>query len=258
VDLRTPVASAMAAGTAWLLRPDDIWYRPASDVAPLLSEVDRDSTAWAAVNVARLDAPIAADVLSWRIGTSGRDQAIACGLRLLPDQEDPHPMAAIHDRNQLACGAMMSSLAARGGDAALRQRIIDRIESRMHTRFGLITDPPLLATYRAALVILGRDEHQASVLQAARIGQIPARRGLTALTTAGNPEGLDWLLLGRQLQEADIEQILLADEFNDVLASLVGDLPGPWAALDSQLRRAQIELMRRVWLVRRSDPDWSR
>lgn len=258
VDLRTPVASAMAAATAWLLRPDDTWYRPASGEASLLVEVDRDSTAWAAVNVARLEAPIAADVLAWRIGTSGLDQAIAFGLRLLPDRDDPQPMAAVHDPNQLACGAMMASLAARAGDAAMRQRVIDRIESRMHTRFGLISYAPLLATCRAALVILGRDEYEVSVLQAAKIGQIPARRALTALTAAGTRRGLDWLLIDGQPEAARIERILLTDEFNDVLADLVPDLPGPWAALDSQLRRAQIDLMRRVWLVRRSGPDWSR
>ncbi len=256
MDLRTPAASAMAAAEAWVLQPDRSWYRPAGGDTTLLFQVDQESTAWTVAQVARLEETIAADVLAWRIGTSGLDQAVDLALRLLPRRDDPEAMA-IHDRNQLACGALMAALAA-PDDGPGAKRIVERIESRMATRFGLITDPTLLAGYRAALLILGRDEHAPSVLQATRIGQLPTRRGLTALTAAGHREGLDWLLIENRSDAASVQRLLLADEFNEVLAALAPDLPLPWAALGAPIRQAQIDLLRRVWLARRDSGQWRR
>jgi len=257
VDLRTPAASAMAAAKAWALQPDRSWYRPAGGDTTLLFAVDQESTAWTVAQVARLEDTIAADVLAWRIGTSGLDQAVDLGLRLLPDRDEPDAMA-IHDRNQLACGALMASLAAASGDEPGSKRIIERIESRMATRFGLITDPSLLATYRAALLILGREEHAPSVLQATRIGQLPSRRGLTALIAAGDRRGLDWLLIENRSDPPAVERLLLGEEFNEVLAALAPDLPLPWADLDTRIRQVQIQLLRRVWVASRDSGRWRR
>jgi hypothetical protein len=103
---------------------------------------------------------------------------------------------------------------------------------------------------------LGQADHAPAVLSATQDRVIPLRRGMTALLMARDARGLDWFLLEQAIDDSRIENLLLDQEFNEVLAFALPSLPRPWGSLPEPMRRAQVQLLRQVYLVRRESLQW--
>ncbi len=252
--VRTPVASAGAAAAAWRLQPTARWYKltPGQE---LPFEILHESTAYGILLGLRLEESLAREILSWKLAASGQAQALELAMNLLPPRANRQGPAG-DDPRQLACAAMMAAMYARRWAPQQSQAVASRITDRMQTRFGPVSDLSLHRSFVAALCALGRDDHAQTVLSSTQDRVIPLRRGLTALLMARDPRGLDWFLLEQAIDDSRIENLLLDQEFNEVLAFALPSLPRPWAALPEPMRRAQVQLLRQVYLVRRDSLHW--
>jgi hypothetical protein len=253
--VRTPGASAAAAACAWQLQPTSRWFEATEDRSALPFTALHDSTAYGILQAAGVEESLPVDIVSWKLSRSDFPEALELALHLLPRRDDPNT-PSVYDRNVLVCGAMTACLWARDKDVDSRDRARQRVLDRMSTRFGLTEDLILLVNCRAALAVLGDREHLDAVLSATQESVLPMRRGLTILQVCRDRRGLDWLLFDASLSDAEVENLLLDREFDEVLAQTLPRLPRPWPSAGSDQRAAQIRLLRQVYLVQRQDLQW--
>jgi hypothetical protein len=255
--LRTPGASAAAAACAWQLQPTPRWFERTGEGAALPFEMHRDSTAYGVLEAVSVEESLPVDVISWKLSRLTPEAALGLALHLLPRRDDPET-PSVYDRNVLVCGAMLAGLWARDQGPAWTARARSRILDRMNTRFGTTEDLILLINCKAALAALGDRDYLDEVLSATQDSLLPMRRGLSVLQVCRDHRGLDWLLLDASLSDEKVENLLLDQEFNEVLSETLPQLPLPCPSVSLAQRMAQIRLLRQVYLVERKDLRWGR
>jgi len=225
--------SAAAAVCLWL------WDDPAAE--GLIRQVSQHESA------------AAGDYIAWHVGQGPTDRAFALGLKMLPPLGAP-PKLRVYSDSERATGAMLLALSAR--TASQRKQAIDRIASRLEGgQLGGEDDFRTAASFRCALLILGREDQRPFIRALLADVRFPRRRVLTALLAAKDKQALDWLLFNRSLSARQVASILIEEGVGEVLAAREPQLPPVDAAGDDDLRRWQVEILRHHWGTHRSGID---
>ena len=167
---KAPLASAAAAAALLKWDPE----RGASLVREALTD----------------DVYLVGDYVAWRLsgrdgpGDGGADDARRVAESLLAPGERNH--------NVRGAAAMWLAMLARGSDWADKaaEPILRRLQGGP---YAPERDPYLAASYKCALLILGRDEFADDVVELLRGTDFPPSRSLTALVLAGRPEAMDYI-----------------------------------------------------------------
>ena len=262
--LATPVPSAAAAAAMWLLRPSETKYaRPADDSAtqpasaPAMGPAEDFLSSAYAVTEAVAAGPAAGQLVAWRLGPSGRPEAFALGLEMLPPPPQPDvPLdrqpPRVWRKGVRSAGATLLALAARGNaqSAAAMERITSRLDGGV---YGPETDFFVAGTYRCARLILGRNAEADRVNQLLATGSFPGRTAVTALLAAGRREALDALLWAPGRGPGGIASALIDDGLAEVLAGAAPSLPKVDLAADADLLGWQIRALRDAYAIGRAD-----
>ena len=226
----SPLPSAAAAVAMWHLK------------TPLADEFLRHS--------AGESVTLPGDYVSWHLGVTGEQRAFELGLSLVPPINAAPPQRVYND-DMRATGAMLLAIAARTPEqrAAATQRIRSRLvggdlggEDNFHVR----------GAYECALAILGDAARLTRVVGLLETGQFSQRRAITALTLAGTPRGLDWLLWNPQIGPEDALFLLVDEQIGDVLAACTPQLPRVDAAAADDLAAWQLLILRHTYAISHS------
>ena len=250
---QTPLPSAAAAVALWELDPAaTYWIRESSDPeAGRLIEWRKDpnSSAMYVQQAVQADSTLPGDYAAWWIGRSGRPEAFALGLAMLPELGAPVPLR-VYSGNARAAGAMLLALAAR-----TRQQI-DQARQRIRSRLvggplGGESDPYVRGAYQCALLILGETRFRREVHRLLLTEEFPQRRAVTALCAAGNREALDWILADLHGWPQDVPFLLINTAIGEVLEAVSPELPRVDAAADQDTQMWQARILQDYYRIHR-------
>ena len=245
----TPMASAAAAVALWELAPSATYRRIVTDAGPLamVLKIDAQSSAYCVRLAARNNSTLVGDYIAWHIARTGRKEAFALGLAMLPARGSKLP---VYDDEERSAGAMLLALAARTDEQ--RGQAITRITSRLvGGPAGGEDDDYVAGAYRCALLILGQADAE-TVRALLETGEFPHRRATTALLAAGDREVLDNLLWAPRTTPEDIVFLLLHMGVAEVVAKLAPDLPAIDVAAEADTRQWQVNILRDYYAIRRN------
>ncbi|MFP4105967.1 MAG: hypothetical protein ACLFVU_07730 [Phycisphaerae bacterium] len=248
----TPAAAAEAAWQAWRMNPApaEPWSFP-PDMLPEVALkhllVNMKDTELRVRQVAQFDQTLAGDLLSWNIGRSGRDEAVALGKVMLPSLGD-HPALSVYNDNERATGAMLLAISADSEQEkqAARDRITHRLAGNGYGEDSFFVE----RTYQCALLILGAEDKDIVAQGLLTSGSFPERRAFTALMLSGTGKPLEWLLWNPFMSDDRLINNLVSNLLAEVIAETRPDLPRFDIPLQRPARLWQIRLMRQAYMLK--------
>lgn len=246
----TPVESAAAAVALWLLGAElSEWH-----VGVLASEKQRPADANDSLAALRSasgsELHVPGDYMWWHLGVAGGERALELAGKFLPPYGADANQREYNDSTR-STGALLMAAAARtpAQRQAARERIRGRLEGGPR---GGEDNFHVRGAYLCALAMLGDANAAGQVRGLLEAGQIPPRRAVAALLTAGDKAALDWVLWNPQVGPDDMLYLLLDEMLMDVVSGCCPSLPAVEIAGDRSTRLWQLKLLRTTYAVKRS------